>query len=200
MKQWKYRESNSEVGNFGPCSVEQTQICKPEPHVPAAVCSAWDKGENFMGGRELDALSSTSSGNRKSWRGKEMSSLGHERCQTAWDSTYWVKNIGHLPALLAGQVQTTPRQNFKQVYLGLLVWSSHWELHPGCEGAERYHPQLPFQFILEEFLWKDAQDETAPIGLAECWWRLPSHIQNSLSVLFCQTVMTVEHSVYSSGL
>lgn len=61
-------------------------------------CSGWDKREkNFKSGRELGALSSTGSSNGESWRGKEMSSLGHERCHTAWHSTYWVQNIRHLP-------------------------------------------------------------------------------------------------------
>lgn len=105
-------------------------------------------------------------------------------------------------ALLAGWVQTGPRRNFKQVYFGLWVWSSHCELHSICEGADWYHPQLQFQFILEEFLWKYAQEKTTPTGLTECWWRLPSHIPNYMSVLFCQTVMTEnsKYNVYSSGL
>lgn len=82
---------------------------------PCAAASG-TRWKDFVGGSELGVLRqhpSKQHGNTE--RGKEMPSLGCERCRADQHSTYLVQNTRRLPGTAGNMSSNSPQQDFKEV-------------------------------------------------------------------------------------
>lgn len=166
-------------------------------------CSGWDKREkNFKSERELGALSSTGSSNGESWRGKEMSSLGHERCHTAWHSTSWVQNIRHLPGT-DGRASSNNSQGriLSKCILGFGLEAATVNYTLAVRVQKGTVPSHCFSSSQESFCEKMHKKKSPPLAQLSAGegFHLISNI-TSLHSSVRQRWQKCKYNVYSSGL